>query len=272
MPQDDDRDDFSSPDAVPEDWAEDLKTAAAFLTRIPLNQRESGVFALARAFRTFPIVGALAGFGAGLVLWLAVAVHLPANLACLVAIFALIAVTGALHEDGLADTADGFWGGSTRERKLEIMRDSRVGTFGLISVVASVLLRSTALESITLGGVAAVMGALIAAESLSRHNIVAFMAATEPARSEGLAFAAGRPSPETARTSLVLALVVGVPALWVAGGLLAVVIGLVITSLAYGGMKTLAIRQISGHTGDTCGAVQQVTEAAILLGLAAIHG
>lgn len=272
MSYNDQRDDFL-PHQEPEtdDWFEDIKIAAGFLTRVPLPHEEHEKFSLSRAMRTFPIVGALAGLSAGIVLWLALSLHLPANLASLVAVFALIALTGGLHEDGLADTADGFWGGATRERKLAIMRDSRLGTFGFLALLASVLMRIMAIEAIVPRGILPAMGALIAAAVLSRHAMVALMATTEPARSDGLAYAAGRPSADTARLSLFAALILAAPALWVSGGILAIAVGFVLAGLAYAGVKSLALRHVAGYTGDTCGALQQVTEVAVLVGLAAVN-
>ncbi len=254
-----------------ERWSRDLKDAAAFLTRLPVSSEEAS-FELRNAMRAFPIVGALLGLGAGVVLWLGVSLNLTTAVACLIAILAVIAATGALHEDGLADSADGLWGGSSREAKLAIMHDSRIGTFGVLALVASLLLRSGSLTGVTAGGLAAATAALVAAGALSRHSVVAFMAGTPPARTDGIAVAAGKPTSETARTSLAIALVIGIPALWIAGGLPGVVVGLGLAVLAYWAMKWLAVHHVGGHTGDLCGALQQASEIAILLGLCATAG
>ena len=249
-------------------WLDDLKAAARFLTRVPVGEA-GGAFDLNRALRAFPVIGALIGLAAAVVLWLAVALNLPAGLAAAVTILGLVALTGGLHEDGLADTADGFWGGATREAKLAIMHDSRIGTFGVVALAGSLLLRSEALATLTLADIGAATGALVAAAVLSRHSMVALLRGADPARHDGVAATVGRPSSDTVRTSFIATLIIAVPCLWLAGGIAGIVIGLGLAALVHWGVKSLAVRQVGGHTGDVCGALQQATETAVLLGLAA---
>ena len=116
--------------------------------------------------------------------------HLPPLPAAALAVAATVAVTGALHEDGLADVADGFGGGATRERKLEIMRDSRIGTYGVCALILSFILRISALTN--LGDPALVTAVLVAAHAAARAPIPAFMRLVPAARTDGLSADAGR--------------------------------------------------------------------------------
>src|SRR5579864_6859060 len=113
---------------APGDWPDDLLIAAAFLTRMPIPTPAVLPGRLAQASWAFPLVG--------------VGVGLPTLAAALIAVAGTAALTGALHEDGLADTADGFGGGATPEAKLTIMRDSRNGAYGVLALIFSVALRA----------------------------------------------------------------------------------------------------------------------------------
>jgi len=144
----------------------DFAAATAFLTRIPAPRPVGHAGLLADAAWAFPLVGAGIGAVSALVFLLAQLLRLGDWPAALLAVLADVALTGALHEDGLADTADGFFGGHDREERLKIMRDTRHGTFGVLAIVLSVLLRTAALAEIG----EAVQGglALIAAHAASR--------------------------------------------------------------------------------------------------------
>jgi adenosylcobinamide-GDP ribazoletransferase len=161
---------------------------------------------------------------------------------------------GCLHEDGLADTADSF-GGATRERKLEIMRDSRIGSYALCALVMSLLLRVGALAS--LADPALVAPALIAAHAAARATMPALMFFVPPARSDGLSFQAGRPSSER------VAAAVGLGVLFLAGslGLRLALEAAIVTAL----FARQSLKQIGGQTGDVVGALEQVSEVAVLL-------
>jgi adenosylcobinamide-GDP ribazoletransferase len=180
-----------------------------------------------------------------------------------------VVATGALHEDGLADVADGFGGGATRERRLEIMRDSRIGAYGGAALVLALALRIGALATLLdrLGPPAAT--ALVLAASLSRVAALLPMALLPPARADGLSAGVGRPG----RASLAVASGTG---LALAG--LAVPLGLpwhgVALMVALAGLAALALTRlargkIGGQTGDVIGACQQAAEIAALVGLVA---
>ena len=194
---------------------------------------------------------------------LAYAMHIPPFAAASVAIAATMAVTGCLHEDGLADVADGFGGGSTRERKLAIMRDSRIGTYGVCAVVLSLVMRIGALAS--LGSPEAVTMALVCAGAAGRAALPAFMMMVPPARTDGMSAYAGVPPPISAVTAMLL----GAAVLF---GVFGVVLGLAaLAALAVGFvlLAWLCKRQINGQTGDVLGTLEQIGEVTVLLAAAA---
>jgi adenosylcobinamide-GDP ribazoletransferase len=240
--------------------ANELRASIVFLTRLPFAPvpPESGP-AIAQAAWAFPIAGLVVGFIGALVYALAHWAGLPAWPAAALTLAATLAATGCLHEDGLADTADGFGGGKTREQKLAIMRDSRIGAYGVCALALSILLRVGALAS--LAAPSLVVPAVIAAHAVARASMPAVMLLVHPARSDGLSFAAGAPPfggviAAAALGILILAICLGPAATIAALFLLAIVVGL---------MAWLSVSQIDGQTGDVLGAIEQVGEIAILL-------
>jgi adenosylcobinamide-GDP ribazoletransferase len=245
------------------DLAADLKVAISFSTRLPIVHATpvTGID-VARAVWALPLAGACIALIGALVYWVAYRAGLPALPAATLSLAATVITTGCLHEDGLADVADGFGGGSTRERKLEIMNDSRIGTFGACALVLSMLLRAGAIAS--LAQPALVMTALLAAHIGARAILPPFMWLVPPARREGLAAGAGRP-PETA---VIIAAVVGAIAIGVGLGPATGLITVAIVIVAAVVIAWLSLRQINGQTGDVLGAVEQVSEILILLAAA----
>lgn len=249
-----------SPSPPAKNWWSDLHLSASFLTRLPLP--DPGVVAaggLAAAMRTFPLVGLGLGLAAGLVAALMLRLGLPPLPTGLLAILVLVLLTGALHEDGLADLADGMGARGDRDTRLEVMRDSRSGAFGVLALVFSVGLRAAALAAMPGGW--RMLGALMAAGALSRAMIPAAMQVMAPARPQGLGASAGTPDASTAATAAGIGLAVAVLGLGL-GGALAAAIAAVLAALA---IATLARRTLGGYTGDVLGAVQQAAEIAILL-------
>ena len=171
-------------------------------------------------------------------------------------------LTGALHEDGLADVADGFGGGRDPAAKLEIMRDSRLGTYGALILLVSFVTKLSALAALPDG---IVVQSLIAAHALAR-GVLPVMAMSLPyARKDGLAANAGRPDLATAGIAGALALIITLLALpWIE----ALCAALVASASAIA-MALLAQRQIGGQTGDVLGGAEQLSETAILVLLAA---
>jgi len=210
-----------------------------------------------------PIAGAIVGLIGALVYSLAQALGLAPVPSAALSVVATMLTTGCLHEDGLADTVDGFGGGRSRDDKLEIMRDSRVGTYGTCALILSVLLRASAIASLAMP--ALVTPALIAAHAASRATMPIGMWLVPPARNDGLSAAAGSVS----RRSFGIASALGIAALVLAFGLAAGIVLTVLLLFVIGGMARLCIKQIGGQTGDVLGALEQVSEIIILLAAAA---
>jgi adenosylcobinamide-GDP ribazoletransferase len=246
-------------------WWNDFTLAAGVLTRLPIGRvRRAEAGEMARATRVLPLVGVLVALGGALAYWLAQGLGLPPLVCALTALAATVWITGAFHEDGLADTADGFGGGAGRARKLEIMRDSRIGTYGVLAIVFSVALRAAALAEIGATGAAAL--ALIGAHALSRAVLPPIMAALPLARDDGLAAHAGRPETRHAGTAAVMGAVIALLTLGLGAGLIAVLVaGAAAATVAF-----LARAHIGGYTGDVLGAAEQAAQTTVLLAVAAL--
>ncbi len=246
------------------DALHDGKVAMAFLTRLPVRaQRPWQAADLAASVAMFPLVGALVGLVGGLIYAGAMALGLPPLPASVLAVAALISTTGALHEDGLADLADGL-GGASRAEKLEIMRDPRVGSFGVIALVLTLLARVGALAA--LAAPAEVVAALVAAGALSRALLPIAMLALPQARTEGLAARAGRPHPGRVAAAAAIAILIALLLLPAAVALSA----MVLAALAGALVAMLACRQLGGVTGDVLGAIQQFAEIGFVFGVVAM--
>ena len=247
-------------------WWNDLRAALRFLTRLPLKPApaEGADPPLGRAVRAFPLVGGLIGLLAGVVYAIASGLGLPDIVAAVLAAGALALATGALHEDGLADMADGFGGGESRTDKLAIMRDSRIGVYGVIALVVVLAAKVGAIADIERAGL--VIAAMVSAAAVSRAAMPAIAFWMEPARSDGLASTAGRPPAPQVWTGLGLALVLAVGLLAWTGLVAFLVAGLGAAFVAW-----LAARQVGGHTGDVLGGAQQIAEVLFLLALAALR-
>jgi adenosylcobinamide-GDP ribazoletransferase len=245
------------------EWLDDFKTAVGFLTRLPMPHPEGAMPPnFLRAQRMFPIVGALIGAATGLLCLALRTIGVPDLAAAALALGAGSILTGALHEDGLADVADGFGGGRDVAAKLEIMRDSRLGTYGALILLVSFAAKLSALAAIPDGYL---VQSLIAAHALAR-GVLPWMAMSLPyARKDGLAANAGRPDAGIAAIAAVLAFGIALLVLpWISALGAALLAG-----LSAFGMARLAQRQIGGQTGDVLGGAEQVAETAILVLLAA---
>jgi adenosylcobinamide-GDP ribazoletransferase len=245
--------------------ADDLKIGLLFSTRFPLARSTPIAGAdIARASWALPAVGMLIGLLGALAYWISFHFGLPALVGAALAVGATLALTGCLHEDGLADTCDGF-GGGTRERKLEIMRDSRVGTYGACALAMSLLLRVSALAS--LAGPGPVALGLIAAHGGARAMVPLFLRLVPPARSDGLSADTGRPPV----TSVAVAGLLGFAVLLCSLGTGRAVVALLLLLAVVAFLRWLCLRQIGGQTGDTAGALEQIGEIVVLLVAAAGH-
>ena len=236
-----------------------LRVAASFLTRVPVHVE--GVDDITAATPWFPMVGALVGAAGGVVFAVAAEV-VPHGVAAALALVATALITGAFHHDGLADIADAFGGGWTPEQRMAILKDSRHGTYGVVSLVLIGLVEWSALASLTQPwGIAA----LVAAHSLGRAAILAVLLLARPAPTPGMGadYSAGLSRPPIV-AGLVAGAVVGGVALGVWSVVALVAVG--VTSLA---VVTLAHRKIGGFTGDVLGATALVGQAAVLVAASA---
>jgi adenosylcobinamide-GDP ribazoletransferase len=242
----------------------DIPAAAGLLTRVPVtvNTDLAGKRGPLAAW-AYPLVGVKIGVAVMIVgiiaTWLTIAPQITAALILTTSVI----LTGAMHEDGLADSADGLWGGWDKTKRLEIMKDSRTGAYGVLALVLSMLIRWTAITAILQTD--QWIAALIATAMLSRAAMVALMTGLRNARSDGLSQAVGRPKPITAWLAIGVATLGSVIALGLTAGTLVIVAG--VTASLWAG---IAHRKIGGQTGDILGATQQLTEIALLITLATI--
>ena len=235
-----------------------------FFTRLPLpdelGKRIGHDARLTDAIVYFPLVGFIIGVMTGLV-WYLSSLLLPASVAAGLAIMTGLILTGALHEDGFADCADGLGGSPNREKALEIMRDSRIGTYGGLALIITVGLRWLSLATLSPLGGAFV---LLIAHTTSRSAMTIAMKLSNYARPEGLGkMASGDVSDVSFLVTILLAFLVGAIFGGIAG-LMAVTTALL---LSWGLMKYLEAR-LGGYTGDGLGAMQQVAEITTLIVLA----
>ena len=231
--------------------------AVSFLTRVPTGTGTRRPEELAGFVPWFPAVGAGVGLAVAAV-YVGAGQLLPPLPAASLAVVAGICVTGAFHEDGLGDTADAFAGGHDRDSSVRILKDPRLGTFGVLAVAASLLLRAGAVAALT---PAAALAALPAAHALSRAGAVAAMTALPAAGDTGLGASyvlalSRRRALAGAVAGLAIALaLLGVTAVWAAAA----------AAVAAALLGRLAVRRIGGVTGDVLGAVQQLGEMLVLL-------
>ena len=235
--------------------------ALQFLTRLPVPARGYTPARLAATPRWLPAVGALIG-GLVALAWLAAAAVFPPVLAVLLATAFGLLLTGCFHEDGFADACDGLGGGATRAKALEIMRDSRLGTYGAAGLGMMLATRVAALAALP-GGLVPL--ALVAGHAASRASAVVVIATSVYVRDHGT----GKPvATGLGRAGLAFALACGLaplllqPPLAALGGLA----GLILGHLA---MRRTYQSKLGGYTGDCLGAVQQASEVGFTLGLLA---
>ncbi|MEJ5019170.1 adenosylcobinamide-GDP ribazoletransferase [Ochrobactrum vermis] len=248
----------------------DTIRSLGFLSRLPLPQSwfENGDDSLPRNARAFPLAGAVLGLLAGAVLFAGHKLNLPPLACALLAIGALAAMTGALHEDGLGDTADGFFGASSRDRRLDIMKDSRIGTFAALTLIVFVGVKAALLMAIIdRAGAGYAALALIGCEGASRAAMLAFWHALPSVRPGGLSDSMGQPQWETVVCGFGIGLVLLVFTLIPAGGFLSLINALVLATVLLLGFARLCMAKIGGQTGDTLGAAQQIASLAVLAGL-----
>jgi adenosylcobinamide-GDP ribazoletransferase len=237
----------------------ELAAAFALLTRLPVHRLSLPRVAVpSEAVWAYPIVGAAVGAIGGVVYWLTHWLSCPPALAALCALAAMILATGAMHEDGLADFADGL-AGDTKERSLSIMRDHQIGTYGVIALALSLAVRATAIAIIA--EPRAVMAVLIAADAASRLSLVLIMTTLQPARRDGLSASVGSPTAGLAAIALGLTFIIA----WLLlpfGIALLLILSAIISAVVLGCM---ALVRLGGQTGDVLGASSQICECLALI-------
>lgn len=234
----------------------DIAVAFCLLSRVPTPTLPGTAFEnTARAVWAYSIVGAVVGGLAALVGLLVVMIGLPVIFAAGLLLAALALITGAMHEDGLSDTADGFWGGNSVERRLQIMKDSQIGSYGTLALIVITGLRWVAYAALLPLGA----GPIVAAAALSRAVMPIPMHFLSHARQNGLSRDVGKPEMTWVLTGLAMAFAISFFAI---GPLALTAIGT--SLLAAGGVCWLAARKIGGQTGDVLGATQLISETAIL--------
>ncbi|MET0145102.1 MAG: adenosylcobinamide-GDP ribazoletransferase [Ilumatobacteraceae bacterium] len=238
--------------------------AVQFLTRIPV--RRSLDADLASTATWFPVVGALIGVGVGGIL-AGLQTVVPMSVAATVAVLAGLLITGAFHEDGLADMADAVAGGATVERRLEILEDPRHGSYGVAALCGTIIVRIIAVGSVP---VAAAFAGLVAAHALSRGAAVVAMGTVRLARPDGLgAVHAGAVGRGRALATGGAAMVIGAIATgWWIGPLAGA------AAIGAAAVAAVAVRSLGGITGDVLGGIEQVGECLVLVvvsGVAAHH-
>jgi adenosylcobinamide-GDP ribazoletransferase len=235
----------------------ELAAAFTLLTRVRLPWVSAEAVPIAACVWAFPLVGGVAGaFGAAAyaACWLA---GIPPAVSAVWSLAVIVLFTGAFHEDGLADTADGLGGGGTRERKLDIMRDSRIGSFGAIALVLSLAARGTAIA--VLIQPLRVLITLVVAGALGRAAMIVLMLALAPSRADGLA--AGLRELRAPRAIIGLAIAGLLTFLLLPFGVaLRTIVAALIAALV---LVWIAQRHISGYTGDVLGASSVVTECVV---------
>tara|TARA_R110000787_G_scaffold15088_25_gene46521 strand:- start:6511 stop:7299 length:789 start_codon:yes stop_codon:yes gene_type:complete len=250
-----------------------LWIALGYFTRVPVPALEHwSDTELSRAARYFPLVGSLVGLLSAMVLMLACQFWPPGVAVLLSMTFSLL-LTGAFHEDGLADSADGFGGGLDRKRVLEIMKDSRIGTYGAAALLIALLLKFSLLSAIATASVSLAMAALFLAHTVSRAGALSVMLRLDYVRMDDSA----RAKPVAQSMGLVewqVGAATGAIALLLAWALSSISLPAVIALLGVVAASTLACiayfrKRIGGYTGDCLGATQQIVEISIYLALCA---
>ena len=262
----------------------DTVASVRFLSRLPVGNIDGDELPdFRKTAHTFPLAGIIISVPGALVMLLASALGLPPLIIATLAILTLVGTTGGLHEDGLADVADGFGGGHTVTRKLEIMRDSAIGSYGTMALVFSIGLRVFSLAAIhTATGVFGSIVFLMCVGALSRASMLLpwyWLPKSRPSddavkdgdnaasakSTSGLSARYGVPDHKTLLRALpfcLICLFFAILLVFQVNWLVSLIAG----SLALIAITLIAKRQIGGHTGDVLGATQQMSEMGMYIG------
>ena len=258
-------------------WWQDLFLVLSFFTRLtvgflapkapepsPGTESVPLQLRLGEAARAFPLAGLVVGLAGGLVYWIAFTIGLSGLLAAFLAVAATAALTGALHEDGWADFADGLGCRGDRIRKLAAMKDSHIGSFGVLALIFATGVKTVALAQLDTPD--RVATALVAAHVLSRAVLPLAMRSLPLATSQGLAVMAGRPRVQGVYVALALGFVIAFFAVFLPAAIVAIIVAVVAAAL----IGAIAKKQFGGYTGDVLGAIEQVAEIAVLINLVSL--
>lgn len=245
-------------------WWSDTRATLQFFSRLPVRNSFLAAPDFSVAWRTAPIAGAIIGAVAGLVLIVLLWLGMAPGLAAGFAVATLVVITGAMHEDGLADVADGFGGGQSSQDKLAIMRDSRTGTYGAAAVTLSLLLRWSALSAFAAANGGFAFLVLLASGAVSRGLAVSVPRRIPAARVDGLAVSTGVISKSALNQALVIVIAIALLAAGPVAGFAWAILALAAAWATVVATARLAMRQIGGYTGDVIGAAQQAAEVVFL--------
>ncbi len=247
-----------------------LAATLGFYSRLPVSRMMGSFvglrgFDLANDVALVPVAGVIIGLCGALVLVLTRGFGLSSPLSALMSVGALVLVSGGLHEDGLADVADGFGGGHDKASKLAIMKDSRLGSFGGLALGLALAARVMMLGTLAARSGSEAALVLIAAAGVSRFVGLLPMILLKPARADGLGAGISRPRPQGLRLAGVLSVAAALLPLFAGASFGAALTGLVLALAGAYGMTRLAAHHIGGQTGDVAGAAQQVAEIGFML-------
>lgn len=242
---------------------EDTVAALSFFSRVPV-ETPPGVFDLRRVAGAWPAAGLLIAVVPATMVVIGAWLGIPALVTAFLAVAAGIAATGALHEDGLADTFDGLGGRGEKAGRLAVMRDSRLGAYGALALMLALLIKGSALAALAEHPPRAVL-ALLGAAMVSRALALWHWSTTSPARGDGLAFDAGQPDSAALQIGLLSGLLAAIVLLTGFG--FAALFGVLLAVVAIGLFSPLTNRRLGGHTGDTIGAAQAIAETLLFVGL-----
>ena len=247
-------------------FMDDLVMGLRFYSRLPFGDRPHAKPDLKRIVMALPFTSVLIGIGPVAVVIFGTLLGMPPYFAAALAVAAMVIVTGGMAEDGLADAADGLFGGSGVERRLEILKDSRHGTYGVAALCLFIVLRVVALGSAAPGNALAAGAMWMAATIVARSGALWLTLALPPARADGASAAAGR----IGRTGFIVGSVFAVILSFVfaapAVGIIGLVLGLLLAAGVALGWTQVCKRLVGGQTGDLIGALQALIEIAVLAG------
>lgn len=238
----------------------DILAAAMLLTRIPVEWPEGETPETSRSYWAFAIVGVGVAFPPALIGGIFLLAGMPALAAAMVTLAGIALLTGGLHQDGLADVADGL-GGRDPEHRLKIMRDSAIGSFGTLSLITVTVISAASLATIAGDGVTAMIYAMISCAALSRSMMAVQRHFNAPPEGPGLASMTGKPSGMTTMVSLLTGVIISISFSGLSATFFMTAVGLIITA----GLGVMLKRLLGGVNGDGIGATQQLTEAAMLV-------